>query len=343
LTVPDSSELQAVGKPPEHWGLKPPFTARTVFFVLIVFVLFAWSFKRTELDRAVTLTAEGAADLVGLKDDSDVGRGASRLAENSFPMVFARETPVNRIEDFDRNDLPWFAYVETRTTVSKLYDYDTLELKEIKETEEFMVEPVGYLLFVGEKMLESLEMAVWGTLLAILLGVPLAYFGARNYTPHPVLYWISRTISSFNRAVPELVSALFLVLMYGFGPIAGVLALGFHCSGFFGKFFADDVENADKGPQEALQAAGAGKVKTLYYAVLPQVMPQYIAYTQYILERNVRMATVIGIVGAGGIGIELKGRFDMFNFGHVTTILFAIFLTVLLLERISQAIRKKII
>jgi phosphonate transport system permease protein len=139
------------------------------------------------------------------------------------------------------------------------------------------------------------------------------------------------------------VSALFLVLMYGFGPIAGVLALGFHCSGFFGKFFADDIENAEKGPQEALQAAGAGKIKTLYYAVMPQVMPQYIAYIQYILERNVRMATVIGIVGAGGIGIELKGRFDMFNFGHVTTILFVIFLTVLLLERISQAIRKRII
>ena len=343
MTVPDSSELRAVGKPPNEWKLKPPFTARTVFIVFVACMLFVWSFERTDLDRAVVMTADGAADMVGLQDDSDVGRGASRLADSAFPMVFSRETPVNRIENFDRTDLPWTAYLETRTTISKIYDYDTLQLTEVSETEEVMVEPVGYLLFVGEKMLESLEMAIWGTLLAIVLGVPLAFLGARNYTPHPVLYWISRTISSFNRAVPELVSALFLVLMYGFGPIAGVLALGFHCSGFFGKFFADDVENAEKGPQEALQATGAGKVKTLYYAVLPQVMPQYVAYTQYILERNVRMATVIGIVGAGGIGIELKGRFDMFNFGHVTTILFVIFLTVLLLERISQAIRKRII
>jgi phosphonate transport system permease protein len=314
-----------------------------VFFVLVASVVFGWSFERTELDRAIVLTAEGVADVAGLRDDSDVGRGASRLAKNSFPLVFARETPTNRIENFNRNDIPWLSHIETRTTVSKLYDYDTLELKEVTETEEILIEPVGYFLFVCEKMLESLEMAIWGTLLAILMGVPLAFFAARNYTPHPLLYWASRSISSFCRAVPELVSALFLVLMYGFGPIAGVLALGFHCAGFFGKFYADDIENADRGPQEALLATGAGKLKTLRYAVLPQVLPQYIAYTQYILERNVRMATVIGIVGAGGIGIELKGRFDMFNFGHVTTILFVIFLTVLLLERISQSIRKRII
>ncbi|MEJ1960792.1 MAG: ABC transporter permease subunit [Gammaproteobacteria bacterium] len=89
------------------------------------------------------------------------------------------------------------------------------------------------------------------------------------------------------------------MLAFGFGPIAGVLALGIHAAGFLGKFYAEDIENADDKPQEALRAIGANKVKTLWTAVIPQVIPQYIAYTLYILDRNVRMATVIGIVGCG--------------------------------------------
>jgi phosphonate transport system permease protein len=206
-----------------------------------------------------------------------------------------------------------------------------------------MVEPFGYLVYVLGKMLESLEIALWGTLLALVAGLPLAYFGARGYAPGRVAYALARTTSSFLRAVPELVSALVLVLAFGFGPMAGVLALGLHSAGFFGKFYADDVENADRGPQEALLAVGANRLKVLRFAVLPQVLPQYVAYTQYILERNVRMATVIGVVGAGGIGIELKGRFDMFNFGHVSTILLVIFLTVMLLERLTQRLRGRLI
>jgi phosphonate transport system permease protein len=330
-------------KPANEWYVRPPFSARSVFLLLIASLVLAWSFARMDLTRALVMSTRGAADLVGLQPDSEVGRGARRLLENSLPLVFARQTPVSRIENFDPARLPWFSYIEHRTTTSKRYDVASMSLEQVRADEDFLVEPVGYLVFVCEKMLESLEMAIWGTLLAVLIGAPLSFFAARNYTPSPVLYWLSRSLSSFCRAVPELVSALYLVLMFGFGPIAGVLALGFHCAGFFGKFYADDIENSERGPQEALASLGAGKLRTLRYAVLPQVLPQYVAYTQYILERNVRMATVIGVVGAGGIGIELKGRFDMFNFGHVSTILLVIFVTVFLLERLSQALRARII
>ncbi|MDP9037005.1 MAG: phosphonate ABC transporter, permease protein PhnE, partial [Myxococcota bacterium] len=239
--------------------------------------------------------------------------------------------------------LPLFARVEKRETKTSRYDFAEKKMVEASATEEVLVEPAGYLLYVCAKMLQSLEMAVWGTLFALVLGVPLAYLGARGYSPHRAVYVVSRTTSSFFRAVPELVSALILVLAFGFGPMAGIVALGFHSAGFFGKFYADDIENADRGPQEALFAVGANKLKVLRCAVMPQVAPQYIAYTQYILERNVRMATVIGVVGAGGIGIELKGRFDMFDFGHVSTILLVIFVTVLLLEQASQRLRRRII
>ncbi|HNU66432.1 MAG TPA: phosphonate ABC transporter, permease protein PhnE, partial [Methylotenera sp.] len=165
----------------------------------------------------------------------------------------------------------------------------------------------------------------------------------RNYTYNKFTYTLARGTISLLRSMPELIVALFLVLAYGFGPIAGVLALGLHAAGFLGKFYAEDIENADKKPQEALEAIGAGKLKTLWYGVMPQVVPQYIAYTLYILDRNVRMATVIGLVGAGGIGQELKGRFDMFQYDHVATILIAIFIVVFLLDQFSARLRAKLI
>jgi phosphonate transport system permease protein len=208
-------------------------------------------------------------------------------------------------------------------------------------TREYLVEPVGYLKHILLKMIETLEIALWGTILAVILSIPLAFYGARNYTPNRFAYVASRSTVSLFRAIPELVSALFLVLAYGFGPIAGVLALGVHAAGFLGKFYGEDIENADDKPQEALRAIGANKAKVLWFAVLPQVMPQYIAYTLYILDRNVRMATVVGLVGAGGIGQELKGRYDIYNYGHVGTILLVIFLTVFLLDQISARLRSR--
>lgn len=102
-------------------------------------------------------------------------------------------------------------------------------------------------------------------------------------------------------------------------------SLGIHSTGFLGKFYAEDIENTDPKAQEALEAVGANKLKLFRFAILLQVMSQCIAYTLYVLDRNVRMATVIGLVGAGGIGQELKGRYDLFNYGHVGTILVAIF------------------
>jgi phosphonate transport system permease protein len=271
-----------------------------------------------------------------------VARGFDRFLSTAFPLVIAEETPVARIDGFDRARLPWLSHLEMRESSTSEYDFGQQKMVQKVETREVLVRPIGYLVLVLSKMLESLEIALWATLLGIGLGAPIAYLGARGYTPHAVFYVLARGFAGFLRAPPEFVSALFLVLAFGFGPIAGVLALGLHSAGFFGKFYADDIENAERGPQEALAGLGANKLKVLRFAALPQVLPQYFAYTQYVLERNVRMATVIGVVGAGGIGVELKGRFDMFDFGHVTTILLVIFVTVLALERLSQWARARV-
>ncbi|MDP9151972.1 MAG: phosphonate ABC transporter, permease protein PhnE [Myxococcota bacterium] len=337
------SEEPRARRPAAQWELRHPLGRKTIALAMVAAGLLAISARRTEIPRIFALTAEWMAAGLGLEAKSQIGKGLGRFAADAFPLVIAQVTPVGRIEGLDRTHLPLFAHVEEREAKTSRYDFAEKKMVETSSTEEVLVEPAGYLLYVCAKMLQSLEMALWGTLFALVLGIPLAYFGARGYAPHRAAYIASRTTSSFFRAVPELVSALILVLAFGFGPMAGVIALGFHSAGFFGKFYADDIENADRGPQEALFAAGANKLKVLRYAVMPQVLPQYIAYTQYILERNVRMATVIGVVGAGGIGIELKGRFDMFDFGHVSTILLVIFVTVLMLEQVSQRLRRRII
>jgi phosphonate transport system permease protein len=328
-------------RPGSTWRLDPPYGARSVLIVILAALLLWHTGQRVEMDRMVALTADGVLAAVGLKEHAQVASGFAKITTSLFPLQISERTETARIENFDQSNLPWFAHLETVEQTEQRLNPTTLAMEASVTTREYLVEPVGYLKHILLKMIETLEIALWGTILAVILSIPLAFYGARNYTPNRFAYVASRSTVSLFRAIPELVSALFLVLAYGFGPIAGVLALGVHAAGFLGKFYGEDIENADDKPQEALRAIGANKAKVLWFAVLPQVMPQYIAYTLYILDRNVRMATVVGLVGAGGIGQELKGRYDIYNYGHVGTILLVIFLTVFLLDQISARLRSR--
>lgn len=328
---------------PLHWQLDAPYTARHVFFILALLAVILFTGHRTEMDRMAALSAQAVGKLVGLTDESQVVHGLSRVANSMWPPVAGQKEEVARLPDLDRNNLPLFSYLEVQERTEQKMNLATLQMEAETERLEYLVQPVGYVWTVFIKMIETFEIALWGTLLSILISIPLAYYAARNYSPNRATYTLARASISLLRSAPELIVALFLVLAYGFGPIAGVLALGLHAAGFLGKFYAEDIENADKKPQEALEAIGAGKLKTLWYGVMPQVIPQYIAYSLYILDRNLRMATVIGLVGAGGIGQELKGRFDMFQYGHVATILLAIFIAVFLLDQFSARLRAKLI
>jgi phosphonate transport system permease protein len=324
------------------WQLDPPYTARHLAFALLFLLVILVTGHRTEMDRMLEMSAQAVGNLVGVSDESQVVRGLSRIGESMWPPVIADQEELARLPELDRNDLPWFSYIETQEYSQQHLNPSTLQLEAEIEQIEYLVQPLGYLWSVLVKMLQTLEIAIWGTLLSVLFSIPLAYYAARNYTVNRFTYTSARGLISLLRSAPELIVALFLVLAFGFGPIAGVLALGLHAAGFLGKFYAEDIENADKKPQEALEAIGAGKLKTLWYGVIPQVLPQYIAYTLYILDRNLRMATVIGLVGAGGIGQELKGRFDLFQYGHVATILIVIFIAVFLLDQFSARLRAKL-
>lgn len=326
-----------------EWQLDQPYRAKHLFVLVFLAVLLLFTGHRTEMDKMVAMTGQAAAYLVGASGESQVVRGLARVGESMWPPAVETRVEVARLDVQERENPPKFSHIETRERVEQRMNTETLQLEEHRETTEYLVQPLGYVWVVFVKMLETIEIALWGTLLSVLLSIPLAYFAASNYTANRFTYTTARGFISLLRSMPELIVALFLVLAYGFGPIAGVLALGLHAAGFLGKFYAEDIENADKKPQEALEAIGAGKLKTLWYAVMPQVLPQYIAYTLYILDRNVRMATVIGLVGAGGIGQELKGRFDMFQYDHVATILIAIFIVVFLLDQFSARLRARLI
>ena len=191
-------------------------------------------------------------------------------------------------------------------------------------------------------MFETIEIAVLGTFLAIILSIPLSLFSARNLAPNFFIFQIARVITIFFRAIPEFIIAMILVIAVGFGAIPGVLALGLHTMGFLAKFYAEDIEHINKGPVEALMSSGATKSQIISYGIMPQIIPSFVANNLYILDRNVRMATMLGIVGADGIGYELQSSFRMFEYEKVSAIIIIIFATIFIIDNISTFIRSKI-
>ena len=323
------------------WAFPQPFGARSVLVVLAAFAVLFYTGQRVEVDRMLSMTGNAVLASAGLSSDAESAKGLGRVLGQLVPLQISDRQEISRIADFDPDHLPPFAYLEEVKANEQVLNPRTLSLEDHPVSKTYLVQPLGYLAHVAAKTLETIEIGLWGTLLAVLLGLPLAMLGASNLMPYSAPRLAARSLVSFLRAIPELISALLLVVAFGFGPIAGFLALGFHGAGVLGRFFADEMEHADPRSQEALLAIGASRLAVWRLAILPQVMPHHIGSTLYVLDRNVRMATVIGLVGAGGIGQELKGRYDLYEFGHLGTILLAIFLVVLVLDQVSGRLRRR--
>ena len=191
-------------------------------------------------------------------------------------------------------------------------------------------------------MFETIEIAFLGTFIAIVLSIPLGIFSAKNLAPNNFVYLVCKTIVIFFRAIPEFIIAMILVIAIGFGAMPGVLALGLHTMGFLAKFYAEDIEHINQGPIDALKSSGANKSQIISFGVIPQILPAFVANNLYILDRNVRMATMLGIVGAGGIGYELQSSFRMFEYERVSAIVILIFFTIFFIDYLSSFIRSKI-
>lgn len=193
------------------------------------------------------------------------------------------------------------------------------------------------------KMLETIEMTVLSTAIAIVVSLPLGILAASNATPHPVVYRLTRDLLSLMRALPELVWALVFVSAVGLGPLPGVMALAFVTVGFMGKFFAESIEVVDHKAVEGVQAHGAGWLQVRLFAMLPQALPDFVGTVMYILDHNLRAAAILGLVGAGGIGYDLVMSMRLFQYDRLLLIALAIYVVVTVLDRASDRLRSPII
>jgi phosphonate transport system permease protein len=163
-------------------------------------------------------------------------------------------------------------------------------------------------------LLETLAMSIASTLISCVVALILAMFVARNLAPVAAISAFLRAAFNLLRSLPELVLGLMLVVTVGFGPLAGIIALSLHSTGMLGKFFAELIEHADLGPIEALRTQGASRGQSFCFGVLPQIMPRVVDLTLYRWEHNLRASTVMGLVGAGGIGFELIAALRLFEY-----------------------------
>jgi phosphonate transport system permease protein len=194
-----------------------------------------------------------------------------------------------------------------------------------------------------ERMAETVAMAALGTTFATLLAIPMAVLASRNITPFPKLYYPARWFLNGLRGIDSFVFALLFVAAVGLGPFAGVIGIALHTWGSAAKFFADHIENANLGPLEAVRTTGAGRYTALLFALLPDVLPVMLSTTLFWWEFNVRASTVLGVVGAGGIGLELKNSMDLLDFSRLFTIIALILVVVTVLDLFSSWLRKKLI
>jgi len=191
-------------------------------------------------------------------------------------------------------------------------------------------------------VIETVAMGIWGTLLAAIVAIPLSIFASENLCP----VWVvqpTRRVMDTMRAINEIVFALMFVVAVGLGPFAGVLAIFVHTAGTLGKLFSEAVENIEIGPIEGVRASGASKFQEILFGVVPQVMPLWISYTLYRFEANVRSAAVLGIVGAGGIGVSLYQSFRSFKYPKVCAILIILIVVVGLLDVLSARLRRRLV
>lgn len=192
------------------------------------------------------------------------------------------------------------------------------------------------------KMWQTIQMALWGTFLAIIVAIPFGLLGSSNITPA----WIQqpvRRLLDLVRSIPDLVVAIIFITAVGLGPFAGVMAMMFNTGGVLAKLFSEAVEAIDKGPVEGVRATGAGKLPEIIWGVIPQVAPLWTSYALYRFESNSRAATVLGLIGAGGIGQVLYDSTQTFRYGETGCIVLVIVIAVSAIDLLSQMIRSRLL
>jgi phosphonate transport system permease protein len=190
--------------------------------------------------------------------------------------------------------------------------------------------------------LETVDIAIFGTVAGVCMALPLAVLAAANVTPSRVVYYLSRAVIGIARAVPDLVWALLFVTAVGLGPFPGALALSVHSIGMLGRLFAETIENMDMAPIDALSLTGANRIQVFTHGVIPTVLPALLGIALYRLDENIRSSLVLGFVGAGGIGFQLLSAMNLFDYQTVSLLLLMTFVLVVAAERMSAVLRARL-
>ncbi len=226
-------------------------------------------------------------------------------------------------------DIPWFYFLDAHVQVMDLGTR--------------MFPPLWSFIDVAlNPLLETIHIATLGTIVTFFIAFPTAFLAARNTTPNTAAWLFGKFILVSTRSINTVVWALLFVAIFGPGPIAGVWAIAFRSIGFVGKLIAEAIEEIDNGPVEAIEATGASRLQVLLMGVLPQVLPVVYGTMVYRWDINIRESTVLGFVGAGGIGIQLYSSINQFAWGEVSLMLSLILVVVIISELVSATVRKRI-
>ncbi|HHQ8913835.1 TPA: phosphonate ABC transporter, permease protein PhnE [Bacillus cereus] len=235
--------------------------------------------------------------------------------------------------------LLWGSSIQVDASFSKLVVGFPNMMDLLKE----MVPPDwSYFQVITTAMLDTIRMAIIGTTLGAILAIPLALFAANNVFTSAFLYSPARLILNFIRTIPDLLLAAIFVAIFGIGPLPGILALTFFSIGLVAKLLYESIESIDPGPLEAMTAVGANKVQWIIYGVIPQVKAHFVSYVLYTFEVNVRAAAVLGLVGAGGIGLYYDRTLGFLQYQQTASIIIYTLVVVLLIDYVSTLLREKL-
>ncbi len=199
------------------------------------------------------------------------------------------------------------------------------------------------LLPASEAMLETFNIGIVGTTFGVIFSLPISLLAADNTSPNYIIRTITRGVIALLRTVPDLIWAIIFVISVGLGPLPGILAITVDTIGLCSRFFSERIEELKVGPIEALESTGASKISVILGSVIPAAFPSFVGTSLYAVEKSIRSAVVLGIVGAGGIGVELSTSMTLMRYDEAFTIILLILIVVIAVQKISQGIRKKII
>lgn len=332
----------------------PQFSLRGIVVIVLVLATLSWSISGTQTD--LNTLREGLPSIANFlvrlfPPRFDFVRGTettfidggeeftiSRFDTQSVILPLLRERQTVTLRDADGRLIP----IANANDLSVTVNQRLAGQEQITYIVGGNVTTIGWPIIINS-IIETIQMALIGTLGAVILSIPLSLMAARNISPHPIIFRSTRFLLNILRSIPELIYGLIFVAAVGLGPFPGVLALIFGSIGSLSRVFAEAIEQIDPQQVLAVQATGSGQVQTFVYAVIPQALPLLISYSIIFFESNVRSATILGLVGAGGIGFEINKYLSLFQYDRLMGTIIVLVVAVTIIDRFSNYVRSRFI